>query len=183
MPRRRQIVLLISLVALVGACEPELAEPDDDLPTFGDAERLVFGEDFVEAGDDPFAEHRPADVTCSPAAWRGEAGALELDSGLCNYFTLTAPTLSTIEPGDRIGIRAFHDDLAATEPAVAHIALFVNGHGIWDQEVSIPSPATPYSLDVIADFAAPAGSPVALHLHNHGVNNYRLVELTVAPRL
>ena len=178
---RRQIVLCIA--ALSGACEPELAEPDD-VPTFGDAERLVFGEDFVEANaDDPFAEHRPADVRCNPAAWRSETGALELDSGLCNYFTLAAPTLVAVEPGDRIGIRAFHDDLAAGEPAVAHLALFVDGHGIWDQEVSIPSPPTPYSLDVIADFAAPAGSPVALHLHNHGVNNYRLVELTVAPRL
>lgn len=182
MPRRHHIV--VSLVAVLGACEPELAEPDDDLPSFGDAERLVFGEDFVDApSDDPFAEHRPADVTCSPAAWRGEAGALELDSGLCNYFTLTAPALTTIEPGDRIAIRAFHDDLAANEPAVVHLALFVDGNGIWDQEVSIPSPPIPYSLDVIADFAAPAGSPVALHLHNHGVNNYRLVELTVAPRL
>ena len=170
---------------LAVACDPGVVEPaDDDLPAFGDAERLAYGEDFVEAAEhDPFTEHRPDEVACSRAAWGGEAGALELDSGLCNYFALAAPTLVTIEPGDRIGIRAFHDDLAAAEPAVAHLALFVDGHGIWDQEVAIPSPPTPYSLDVIADFAAPAGSPVALHLHNHGVNNYRLVELTVAPRL
>jgi hypothetical protein len=26
------------------------------------------------------------------------------------------------------------------------------------------------------------GSPVHLHLHNHGTNNYRLVSLTVAAR-
>jgi len=179
-------IRIIVFVAFAGstACDPALLEPGDDPEPFGERQRLVFGEDFIEAtGDDPFAEHRPAHVACSPAAWRAEAGALELDTGLCNYFALTAPTLAVIEPGDRISVRAFHEDLAAEQPAVAHLALFVDGHGIWDQEVSIPSPPTPYSVDVTADFGAPIGSPVAIHLHNHGVNNYRLVELTVTPRL
>ena len=181
----RCAVTMATLALLLGACDSALdPATEGGQARYGDPELLLWGEAWqAGAAGDPFPEHRPGQVSCNRAAHRTEYGALELDTGLCNYFVLSTPTLQDVLPGDRISVRAFHEDLAALEPAVAHLAVAIDGHVVWDQEVSIPSAPTPYDVDVIADFEAPAGSPAVLHLHNHGVNTYRVIDVRVTPRL
>ncbi|MEM6994075.1 MAG: hypothetical protein AAF721_26415 [Myxococcota bacterium] len=171
----RQAICGAALLLGSGCDAPGLGEVP---PSFAEPEFLVFNGDWRDQVDgDPFPEHRPAEVDCTVDAHVLEHTALELSTAECNYFYVEASTLTGIAPGDRITVRAFHDDLAALEPADAHLALSIDGNVVWDEEIAIPSPATPYTVTVTADFGAPPGSPVGLHLHNHGLNTYRLLDV------
>ncbi len=163
------------LTTVVAGCD---APPADEDASFADPRRLAFNPQFAPSDvADPFPEHRPDDVVCNRVAHRIEYDALELDTGACNYLVLEAPTLAEIVAGDRITVRAFHEDLAALQPAEAHLALAIDGHVVWDERVPVPSPATPYTVTTIADFDAEPDAPVTLHLHNHGLNTYRLIDV------
>lgn len=180
---RPTAVLLAGL--FVGGCDDNATSDTDTRPDnlYSESTALVFNGHFepVVHGD-PFPAHRPADLACARASHSLEYDALELDTGTCNYFLLGAPTLTDIHRGDRITVRAFHEDLAALEPAVAHLAVAVGDTVIWDEEIPIPSPATPYTVEMVAEFDAPSGTAAVLHLHNHGINTYRVIDVRIQTR-
>lgn len=162
------------------------ASIDDDAlraePTFGEDRPLADNTRWAQdVFADPHLQHQPDTIDCDPASRSNEGSTLELDTGLCNYHVVAQPSTTAVAVGDRITVRAFHDQLYAPEAAEAHISLTLDDHVLWDERIVIPSPATPYTVTVDADFDAPAGRPLVLHLHNHGVNTYRLVDVTVEP--
>lgn len=140
----------------------------------------------VDAADDPLADHRPAEVDCGTTGAFTEGNVYEIDTGLCNYLARRQPSLVEIRAGDRLFVAAFHDTLASTEAGQAHFALLVDSTVVWEQLVDIPaSPgvveATPFQDEVLIDVDVPAGTPVDLHLHNHGYNTWTLLEVELRP--
>lgn len=128
----------------------------------------------VEA-DDPIAGHRPAAVDCPVSAWGLENGALEVETGVCNYLSLQQPSLEGVAKGERIRLVLWHQQLRNEAPARAHVALALAGQVLWQETVAIPSDGGFYEVELAAPQDIPAGSPVNFHLHNHGYNSWTLL--------
>lgn len=157
---------------------------DDDVPTWGEPVPLAVASAWAlaSAEDDPLASERPASVDCPVAAWGPEAAGLEIQTGACNYFFATQPSRAAIEPGDAIDVVTFHQGLDAPEPAEGHVAILVGDAVVWEAYVEIPADASVLEARVIAARAWPAGTPVGVHLHNHGYNAWTVLDVTVAPQ-
>jgi hypothetical protein len=190
-------------VLCAAACDPELATPageplpaageddddrDDEPSTpapaaWGEPRPLVHADAWAmaDAADDPLAHERPAVVDCPVAAWGPEAAGLEVQTGVCSYFFATQPSLAAIEIGDAIDVVAFHEALDAAEPAEGHLAVLVGDAVVWEARVAIPSDADVLEARVVAERAWPAGTPVGVHLHNHGYNSWTMVAVELAP--
>jgi len=122
---------------------------------------------------------RPDEVLCD-LGWGVETGAFEVDTELCLYGAFGQPTLAEIHAGDTLEMLILHDALYATEPATAHLAIALDGELAWELEIPIPSEPGIVRPSWTAASDVPLGAPAYFHVHNHGANNYRLIELTVA---
>lgn len=124
---------------------------------------------------DPFGDERPADVACPETTWGEEDGYFEAETGVCAYLSVSQPTLLTGHPGDVVHLTVWHQDLWAENPATAHVAVIFDGVTLLDETSPVPGPADSWTLDHVLDRRVPAGRPFHLHIHNHGVNNWRLL--------
>ena len=142
---------------------------------------LVDGAAWVEqdAAADSLSAHRPADIQCPANSWYDEDGALEVETGYCNYLSVAQPSLAAVNSGDTLHLVLWHADLVFEQPATAHVAVTLAGNRVWETEVAIPAKANIYDLRVPVDFDAQAGSQVEFHLHNHGYNTWTLLRLEV----
>lgn len=146
----------------------------------------------LDAIADPLAEHRPATVTCSDLAGyypENDNQEIEVDTNVCNYLAIHQPSLASITPGQVIRVRYYHFDLAAPEPAQAHLQISVDGHVLADYFIEIVAvedgpgaraPAAFKTETIVADFCAPAGAQIVFHVHNHGQNTWAMRELEVS---
>jgi hypothetical protein len=185
LPRGRGAPSLAFFVVFVVACDDTngIHESPDESggPLDGDPIALIDHSDWIEtpATDDPLADHRPPNVQCG-GGWLVEGARLEVDTGLCNYLSLSAPLLAPIEAGDRLQIRLWWSQLAAIEPAEAHVALTLEDDMLWDLRVPIPGDADAVDVSFDAPRSYSAGSDVHFHLHNHGSNNWSFAGLSHA---
>lgn len=132
----------------------------------------------LAAADDPLADHRPAEVDCAfGLGWLVEPMGIEVNTAACNYGAFVQPALHPVVRGAQLSLRLYHFDLVAAEPATAHVVVMIGEHAIFEREIAIPGKADVYELDLVADFDAPAGTPVVLHLHNHGQNTWTFAAL------
>jgi len=134
---------------------------------------------YQSAADDSLAAHRPGTVECPDNSWYNEDGALEVETGFCNYLSVAQPSLAPISAGDTLHLVLWHGNLAFNRPASAHAAITVDGNVVWQANVDIPSDAEIFDLRIPVDFDAPAGRVVEYHLHNHGYNTWTLLQLDV----
>lgn len=165
--------------------EPGADEAELEPPAWGDPLPLVTAEAWAPGSihDDPLAHERPATVECPAAAWGPEAGGLEVQTGTCNYLFVSQPSLAAIEEGDAIDLVVFHQELDAAEPAEGHVAILLDDAVIWEAHVEIPAHANVLEARVVAERAWPAGTPVGVHLHNHGYNSWTVLDVSTAPRI
>jgi hypothetical protein len=163
---------------LLGACEDEPAPHEPEAMPLVEVTRL--GE--VAVADDVFAEHRPMDLDCAEPGFSfeplGGVPAMELDTTKCPYITIGEATLLDLEEGDVVLIRLFHFELTAPDPAVAHLAVALDGAILWETEVPIPSPSTLVVERVPVVDDVPAGVSLQFHADNHGFNTYSLLEIS-----
>jgi mono/diheme cytochrome c family protein len=131
----------------------------------------------LDAAEDSLADHRPATLECPDNSWYAEDGALEVETGYCNYLSLGQPSVTELRTGDKLHLVLWHADLAFEEAASAHVAVSIAGKLVWEAQVAIPTGANIYDVLVPVDFDAPAGSAVEFHLHNHGYNSWTLLKL------
>ncbi len=159
----------------------ETVEIEVEDRTAAESERLVDVNDWemLAAADDRFSAHRPADVNCPDNSWYNEDGALEVETGYCNYLALAQPAKVALATGDSLHLVICHGNLAFAQPAQAHVAITVDGRTVWEQNVKIPTDANIYDVRIPVDFDAPVGSNVEYHLHNHGYNTWTLLQLEV----
>lgn len=135
--------------------------------------------EIQSAGADSHAAHRPASVDCPDNSWYNEDGALEVETGFCNYLSLTQSSKEAVSSGDSMHLVLWHGNLAFDDPATAHVAITIDGNTVWEEQVAIPTKANIYDLRVPMNFDAPVGSKVEFHLHNHGYNTWTLLQLEI----
>jgi len=130
--------------------------------------------------DDPFADERPDWIQCE-LGFDVETGTFEVSTELCLYGAFMQKTLARIRKGDTLELVLMHDALYAEEPATAHVAIAFGEEIAWEIELPIPSEAAQLRPTWTATEDVPVNSPVHFHVHNHGTNNYRFIDLTVDP--
>jgi hypothetical protein len=125
---------------------------------------------------DPMPVHRPTELDCA-LGFKDEFGVFEIDTALCNYGVFVQPSATDVAAGELVELVITHDDLVAPEPAQGHVAIAIGGRLVYEIYIPIPAPYGLVQGEWITDVAIPAGTPVALHLHNHGYNSWRVVSL------
>lgn len=138
----------------------------------------------LTSAEDPF-DDRPPLVSCMSVAVMAETlggePVLDVDTGGCSYVTALQPTLREIATGEVIQVRVWHFELTAPEPAEAHVALVIDGLHVVDERVMIPQPGGLMTAKLRVTRTIAAGAPAYFHLHNHGTNNWALVEVSAGP--
>ncbi|MCX4242465.1 hypothetical protein [Paraliomyxa miuraensis] len=134
--------------------------------------------DLDDAADDPFADHRPDWVQCE-LGWGVETGIFEVSTDLCTYGAFVQSSLARIHEGDELELVILYDALWFEEEATAHVAVALGEEIAWETELPIPSAAGQLRPRWTAPADVEVGTPVHFHLHNHGLNNYRLIGFTV----
>jgi len=167
--------VVLATATLLGGCSPQ---PDAEATTVGggDSELLLDHTAWqqVEADVDPFRNHRPQTVECE-GYWE-ESGQFEVSTNACNYAGLVQGLLVPLQPGDHVQTTLLHDALSLPEgvdASEAHAALAVGDRVVWEAVIPIPSEPGYFNIDAEVDQAWPAGTPAVIHLHNHGLNQYR----------
>jgi hypothetical protein len=136
-------------------------------------------------GDDPFIDHRPGAVVCNPLALSVEMSSdgleLDVETADCPYLAYGQPSRVAVAAGEALRLEYRHFDLTAPEPAEAHVAVVLNGSVVHEAFIEIPGDASVETLDLVSPIDAPVGSPLVLHLHNHGQNSWIFGGLTRVP--
>jgi len=137
----------------------------------------------LAAEDDPF-DDRPEEVDCSALSYGPETTGgeenLEVDTTRCDYLTVSQPSLAAVRVGDSLHLRLWHFDLAAEEPATAHVAIGTADELLWETTIQIPQDATLLNPTWQAESRIGEGDSLYFHLHNHGQNTWNFIELTVS---
>lgn len=170
---------------IAGAALVALAAGCDDGATGGDAAPSWQGSvvlatpaswSLVDDAADPF-DDRPTDAPCPPHGAREEDGRFEVETDVCRYGTFVRPLEVEVRPGDTIEATVWHLELWAPERTEGHAALRIGEHLIWERRVPIPGQEAIYPVSVAIDFSAPRGTPLYFHVHNHGANSWRLLDV------
>jgi hypothetical protein len=125
---------------------------------------------------DPLPQHRPDDSICE-GGFGLEYGTFEIDTGLCTYALFEQPSMHDVPAHTDVRIMVVHDQLYAPEPALAHVLLTIGDAVVFEADVDVPGPYDLLEQDWVADRDIPSGTPVRLHLHNHGVNSWRILDI------
>ena len=163
------------------------AAPDDGLVcaplAAGRRHTLVDFAHFAIASpeEDPWAAYRPADIAC-PASARGpetfgELPTYTIVTTACPYTTVVQPTLEDSCRGDTLFIWVWRTALTGPEGATAHLGIQVGDEPIWELAVPIPADSDLIVENIPLTRDHPAGTPVYLHVRNHGSNSYELLGL------
>ena len=181
--RLRHRLLSASLsVAVLSGCDDIDADDTGVGETSSDAPQsasLVVANawELVEGAEDPFDDLRTGDEFCLPGAARVEDDGVELSTGLCSFQTLRQASRVEVGPGDTVGLTFYHFNLVSPEPAEGYAAIQVGESRIWEYATPIPADANYLDLSLPVEVEASAGTPVYLHVHNHGANTWKLVRL------
>jgi len=173
--RRFWVVVCGALVA-VGCPTPE---PQPEAP-------LVRADAWARVTDeeaDVFAGRRPAGAVCDDAGYYLDPLTLsfEVDTGLCDYLTVTQATRTALAAGDTVAVELYHGQLAAPTPSLGYAGLALGGVIVWSVEVPIPGEAGTIEGRFIVEEALPAGAMVQMRVHNHGANSWDIVAVTARP--
>lgn len=162
----------------------EAAETTSDTPGVpldleGNASLIDLGAfEKTSPANDPF-DDRPADIACE-FGFGLEDGFFEFESDLCRYGAFSQPALAPIRVGDTIDFLLLHENLVSSEPdAQAHVAIAFGEDIVYEALIDIPAEANFLDEQWVSTLDVPEGTPVHFHLHNHGINSYRLAELSV----
>jgi hypothetical protein len=98
---------------------------------------------------------------------------------LCNWLTLTQPSLRAIRAGDEVEVRMRHAPLNAPVPGEARMSFVIGDKMALDYSVLIPSDFQFPSEVWTAPKDYPAGTALLFHVDNHGANEYMLIEVNV----
>lgn len=140
-------------------------------------EAIAYPEAWVlDMSVDPYPAHRDPAATCD-AGWYEEFGVFEIDTTLCRYGSFSQPAAVDVPKGTTLEVVFTHDDLLSETPAVAHLAISIPERVLWEAEIEIPKPYGLVNADGIELPELAMGTPIGLHIHNHGYNAYRLVSL------
>ena len=172
---------LLGLYAYSLGCEtspsPDETPDDSELPAAPSDGSLVDHDHWTlcPRQQTPFNDESTPETTCDPRGYGQEEGSFEVRTGYCPDLDVSQPNLQEVHEGDLLEVIFYHMTLAPVDgEAEMHAALAIGEEIVWELQVPIPSPAKPYTVTFPSPVDAPRGTPVFLHLHNHGYNSYNL---------
>jgi hypothetical protein len=172
-------VTLLAAFSVLAGCADGDAKKASAAQNF---QPLVMLDDWsgVDRDADPFVSG-DAPATCVGPGFRVEEDDnwLEVDTGLCNWVTLTGTALHAVEHGQLLELDLSHYDLNAAAPATAELRLTLEGCDAWEKSIPIPSAASVYVEQFPSPCALKESGRVLFHLNNHGQNTYQLRSLSV----
>jgi hypothetical protein len=192
--RRRVFILglfFTSLGALEGCSESDLTVASDAMKDAAtdafipgvEGTPIVQGAlwEAVTGVDDPFSELRGDAERCSVEPFQEEYGGVEIDTTDCKHVTLRQDGLAQVSRGSRIRVIAWHSQLydPDTRSAFGYMSITLGDTALWSVERPIPGPASSWDFVVEATSDFEVGTPVYLHVRNHGANNWNLHSLTL----
>ena len=168
-------------VATLGGCshDPGTA-PEPTGEVFQTLVPLEAWSSVARTGD-PFVTDPEAAPACVGPGFRLETDLqqLELDTGLCNWVTLSGSALFDVSGGQQLELEFSHYNLEAAAPATAELKLAFPDCEVWKKQLAIPGAAEVYREQFASPCALKAGQSVLFHLHNHGQNTYQVQDLAV----
>ncbi len=136
---------------------------------------------LAEASEDPWAEHRPSDISCDPTGRQAEdfAGTYSfgIDTALCGYTTLVQETATDVCPGEGVFVWLWRFALTGPDGSSAHIAAQVGDELLFEDTIPIPATSALKAETYTAKRFHPAGTPITFHIRNHGNNSYQLLDI------
>jgi hypothetical protein len=152
------------------ACTGEVVPPRPDAP-------LVDVASWETASSaDPFEDERPDGASCDDGA-AVEGGTFEIDTGRCTWAWFEQPSLAEVRSGDTLEFVFWHGYLDAPAPAQTHVAVVLGDEVLHEVFLDVPGEPDAHTEVFTAPDDAPEGTPVGLHLHNHGSNTYNVLRL------
>lgn len=185
-PRIKLLLMSVALLAgcagvsLLAGCASE-AEPNPKPSTEASYQLLVSAEDWsaVPRNADPFVNDTEQAPACVGPGFFVENDWVEVDTGLCNWVTLSASALFAVAQHQQLRLVVSHYDLSAAAPAEGAMRLHFGDCEVWRKSVAIPNPAAVYTEELRSPCRLEQGGALLFHLHNHGQNNWQLQELAV----
>jgi len=157
------------LVATLGACSRSSGQ-----------QVIAAHQDWVlvsGAEEDPFDDAEEPETSCPLSSYGSEGTVFEIESGTCEYATFKQPIDAEVREGDSLKYLIWHLNLWDESPGQAHIALQVGDWLMWERFIDIPADAEVYDGELEAPHDILLGDAY-LHLHNHGVNSWRVADIT-----
>ena len=138
---------------------------------------------LTDAAGDPFDDRPATPAVCQEWAYLAEdsggSRVFSIQTAGCPYATFMQPTLVDVYEGEFLDARLWHFRLTALDPAEAHVAVALGAEGLGvDTRLPMPSDSGVLGNTWRAPRDYPAGTPVYFHVHNHGDNEYQLIELS-----
>jgi hypothetical protein len=172
-------------VPVAAGCSEAASNTADAGRPFRERTALIDLESFqlADAASDPFDDRPPDPIACAVDGHIVEVfgGALvySIYSDKCRYVTAVQPSLADVYQGEVVRARFWHFALIAPEPAEAHVMIALDGtrDGL-ERRIAIPAESALISETWRATRDYPRGTPVYFHVHNHGNNEYLLIELS-----
>ena len=180
MPARAAASTCVVAVSLLGGCStPHEPTPGAAALSFQVLVPLE-GWSEVSRDADPFIKDPSAAPACVGPGFRLEPtdNWLEIDTGACNWVTLSGSALSAVSQGQQLELTVSHYNLEAPAPAEAQLSLRFGACDVWSKVIPIPEPAAVYTEQFGSPCALELGGSVLFHLNNHGQNTYQLQELS-----
>lgn len=141
----------------------------------------------VASDRDPFSDWAEGAIDCNPlVGFFPELGALEIDTGQCNFVTVEQPLPLALAARSELEVELVHFDLVAAAPATARAAIaFASSNDVsgaeltssWEKPVPIPAPANRIVERFSNDEELSVGDRILFHLQNHGQNTWMLVRV------
>lgn len=134
---------------------------------------------LLDAEDDSFWDADVGFVPCTTADFSVEGSSapyLEVSTDACSYITLQQTSLHGAQPGDTLSITLSHEALIGVG-AVAHAAVQIGDVTLWSQEIPLVADAQSHNTSMVIDEGFPSGTPILLHIDNHGANSWRLLDI------
>lgn len=131
----------------------------------GDPGPLLLHDGWVGVGSDPWGGGPPCDDF-----YLHEDEVVEVSTDTCPWVSLEQPLQRRVRSGTLYG-GVVWDLLYADNPARAVLGVAIDGEVVFEETVPIPTGAG----DVPIELQVPrleAGTPVLIHVHNHGLNRY-----------
>ena len=187
----RPFATLARRLALSGALACACADEHDDAMMEPVEPRLLVDVDAwspmsVDAAPEPLRPPPGTRLQCDPALGYGPEDfggewVFEVNTGHCNWSTFEQPLLEDIAAGELVRPRMWHGELVSFVPAEGYAAVAIGDEVLWEYRVPIPSDSHLAADGWIAEDDIPKGTPIRFHVHNHGVNSWNLVDVTVGP--
>ena len=187
-------------LSMIYACEPQassVGSQDDDMGVYETSTALdmsvsvdfmnrktqislVEGDRWVIADPtiDPFIHHLGVDrIACSRSSYGEEYSGVEVNTGRCDYITLTQNLPHQIKVGDHLQVIAWHNPLYIPKISEAHIALSLGTYTLWQKDIILPSDAQHWDEEFISPIHAEIDTPIFVHIRNHGNNTWTFYDL------